>query len=103
MKKLNRKVFITIFTILSVILLVGIISYNVSNYKEEYDSVSRNLNFMNRFNNNTPRINNPRITRPNREDIDNTIVFNSEVYTVLIKNNKIERIIGHSEEDSNLM
>ena len=100
MKKLNRKVFITIFSILSVILLFGIISFNISTYKEEYESVSRNLNFIDMFNNNSPRINNPLITRPQRNDIDNTMIFDSEVYTVRIKNNKIDRIIGHSEESS---
>ena len=39
MKELNRKVFKTIFLILSLFIVTGIIIYNVSSYKKEYDNV----------------------------------------------------------------
>ena len=46
MKELNRKVFKTIFLILSLFIVTGIVIYNVSSYKKEYDNVKRNLTFM---------------------------------------------------------
>ena len=46
MKELNRKVFKTIFIILSIFIITGIVIYNVSSYKKEYDNVKRNLSFM---------------------------------------------------------
>ena len=49
MKKLNRKTFFTIFLLISAFLIVGIVLYNVQNYKREYDNVERNLNKINRM------------------------------------------------------
>ena len=46
MKELNRKVFKTLFLILSLFIVTGIVIYNVSSYKKEYDNVKRNLTFM---------------------------------------------------------
>ena len=41
MKELNRKVFKTIFCILSLFIITGIVVYNVSSYKKEYESIKR--------------------------------------------------------------
>ena len=46
MKELNKKVFKTIFIILSIFIVSGIVVYNVQSYIKEYDNVKRNLNFI---------------------------------------------------------
>ena len=38
MKELNRKVFKTIFLILSLFIITGTVIYNVQSYKREYDN-----------------------------------------------------------------
>ena len=96
MKELNRKVFITIFSIFSVFIILGITIYNIEGYKREYESVRRNLNFIEdkptpkEFNN----INNP------NKDIDNMMIMDYEVYTVKLNNNEIDRIISHNNNTS---
>ena len=42
MKELNKKVFKTIFLILSLFVISGIVLYNVESYKNEFDNVKRN-------------------------------------------------------------
>ena len=97
MKELNRKVFITIFSIFSVFIILGITVYNIEGYKREYESVRRNLNFIEdkptpkEFNN----INNP------NKDIDNMMIMDYEVYTIKLNNNEIDRIISHNNNASN--
>jgi hypothetical protein len=97
MKQLNRKVFITIFSIFSVFIILGITIYNIEGYKREYESVRRNLNFIEdkptpkEFNN----MNNP------NKDIDNMMIMDYEVYTIKLNNNEIDRIISHNNNTSN--
>lgn len=108
MKELNRKVFKTIFLILSLFIVTGIIIYNVESYKKEYDNVKRNLTFME--DKNSPRLKsnppeprefNDSVHNPNNREIDNMMIMDYEVYTVKINNNKIEKIINHSNSASN--
>ena len=40
MKELNNKVFKTIFLILSVFIVTGVVIFNVQSYKREYDNVN---------------------------------------------------------------
>lgn len=96
MKELNKKVFKTIFLILSLFLLVGVISYNISSYTKEYNGVRRNLRFMderNEFNFFNPK--------PEDRDLDNMMIMDYEVYTVELDDNEIEKIISHSSSTSN--
>lgn len=96
MKELNKKVFKTIFLILSLFLVVGVFSYNISSYTKEYNGVRRNLNFMdmrNEFNNFNPK--------PEDRDLDNMMIMDYEVYTVELDDNEIEKIISHSSSVSN--
>ena len=97
MKELNRKVFITIFSILSVFVLIGVIIYNAQEYKKEYDSIYKNLNFLNGFKINTEKDN---IIRPKENELDNMMFMEYEVYTITLDNNEIEKIIGHSTRTS---
>ncbi len=94
MKQLNRKVFTTIFLILSIFIFLGITIYNTQIYKREYESIRRNLTFMEEKK--MPReFNNP------NKDIDNMMIMDYEVYTVKLNNNEIERIISHNNNESN--
>lgn len=107
MKELNRKVFKTIFLILSLFIITGIIVYNVSSYKKEYDNVKRNLTFMEERNASKPEGNPPEprefdesIPEKNKE-LDNMMIMDYDVYSVILNNNEIERIINHSKNTSN--
>ena len=103
MKELNRKVFKTIFLILSLFIVTGIVIYNVSSYKKEYDNVKRNLTFMEDRNNKKPE-GNPPEPRDFNEDIpdvidrelDNMMIMDYEVYTVELSDKEIVEIINHS-------
>ena len=101
MKELNRKVFKTIFCILSLFILTGIISYNISAYKKEYDSIKRTLNMVDERSRNEPKGFNNFVLEPKERTFDNMMIMDYEVYTVKLNNNKIERIISHSNDTSN--
>ena len=107
MKELNRKVFKTLFLILSLFIVTGIIIYNVSSYKKEYDNVKRNLTFMEDRNNFKPEGNPPEPREPNENmpepkdrELDNMMIMDYEVYSVKITNERIEKIISHSNNTS---
>ena len=95
MKQLNRKVFITIFSILSIFIILCLSIYNITNYRREYESVYRNLTFIEDKNKPEPKELN------NHKDIDNMMIMDYEVYTIKLSNNKIERIISHNNNESN--
>ncbi len=99
MKKLSRKVNLTIFSIISLFLLIIIIVYNVQSYQREYNNIHRNLSFI-EDNGHFPKEMNEDIVRPER-DLNNMMIMDYEVYTVKINNNKVEQIIGHSNNTSN--
>ena len=100
MKELNRKVFNTIFIILSVFIFIIVFIYNVEIYRREYSDVQRNLNFM------EERITKPNYRIPILEDeqddknFENMMIMDYEVYTVILSNGEIERIISHSSNTS---
>ena len=100
MKELNKKVFKTIFIILSIFIVSGIVIYNVQSYKKEYDSVKRNLNFIEERNIPQdlpePIDLGPSAPEPKDRELDNMMIMDYEVYTVKLNNKKIEKIINHS-------
>ena len=100
MKELNKKVFKTIFIILSIFIVSGVVIYNVQSYKKEYDSVKRNLNFIEERNIPQdlpePIDLDPSALEPKDRDLDNMMIMDYEVYTVKLNNKKIEKIINHS-------
>lgn len=108
MKELNKKVFKTIFLILSLFLITGITIYNVSSYKKEYDSVKRNLTFMEERNNVKPEGNPPDLRDGNdnipeleeQKTPENMMIMDYEVYTVILNNKEIEKIISHGSNTS---
>ncbi len=102
MKKLNKKVFIIIFSIISIFLVSSIIIYNVQIYKKDYDSIYRALNFVEDFKNKlNPNQFNNKVIIPEEKNIDNMMIMDYEVYTVKLKNNSIVKIIGHSDTSNN--
>lgn len=46
MKELSKKVFFTIFGILSLFLIISLLLLNIQNYRREYNSIKRNLTIM---------------------------------------------------------
>ena len=93
MNELNKKVFETIFLILSLFLLIGVIGYNLSIYTKEYNDVRRNLSFIeerDEFNH-----------VPEDRDLGNMMIMDYEVYTVILDDDEIERIVVHSNNQSN--
>ena len=92
MKELNRKVFNTIFIILSIFIFIGLLTYNITIYNKEHHNISRNLSYREEVNKPTP------IDMNN--DLDQMIIMDYEVYTVILNNNSIERIISHSNEST---
>ena len=101
MKELDRKVFNTIFIILSVFIFIIVFIYNVEIYRREYRAVQRNLSFM------EERISKPDYRIPIIDDeqddknFENMMIMDYEVYTVILSNGEIERIISHSSNTSN--
>ena len=100
MKELNRKVFKTIFCILSLFIITGIVIYNVSSYKKEYESVKRTLKMVEERSKNEPRGFNNFVPEPRERNFDNMMIMDYEVYTVKLSNSKIEKIISHSNDTS---
>ena len=107
MKELNRKVFKTIFLILSLFIITGVVIFNVQSYKREYDNVKRNLTFM-EDRNNKPEGNLPEpreldddVPEPKEQkNLENMMIMDYEVYTVVLDNKEIEKIITHGSNTS---
>ena len=103
MKELNKKVFKTIFIILSIFIITGTTIYNISSYKKEYDNIKRNLLFMDNKGNSKLENNPPEpkkiddsMPEPKDRDLDNMMIMDYEVYTIKLNSNEIDRIINHS-------
>ena len=100
MKELNKKVFKTIFLLLTLFLITGILIYNITSYKKEYDNVKRNLTMMQERNRSKP----PELKEPKetleQKNQENMMIMDYEVYTVTINNNEIEKITSHSSNTS---
>ena len=103
MKKLSKKVFLTIFLTLSIILFSTIVFYNLQSYRKEYDNIFRTLNFIEdfKFDRPLPKQEDDNSFYKTDRNLDNMMIIDYEVYTVKIKNNIIDKIIIHSDESSN--
>ena len=124
MKELRRKTFITIFMILTAILVVSVVFLNVQNYRRESESVSRSINVMSDkgmkgfrekddMNGPGPVMDGENSQAPNDEngpfsnesqgqqpDIDKMMIMDQEVYTVELESGEISRIISHGNASS---
>ena len=99
MKELNKKVFRTIFLILSLFVVTGVVIYNVMEYKKEYDNIKRNLSFINDRPTDNP-IEPKDIPSPRDKELDNMMIMDYEVYTIKLNDKKVEKIISHSNNKS---
>ena len=113
MKELKQKTFLTIFFILTAILLVSLMMINIQGYNRERESILHNLRMLDdgnalghgpfelerdkqAFEEKTDR---PKEEMPQkkgwREDPGDIMIMDHEVYTVFLAENEIERIISH--------
>ena len=99
MKELNRKVFNTIFLLLSAFIVTGVVIYNVDSYQKEYNSIKRNLTFI-ETQKPTPKDFTNSTIGPKDRGIDNMMIMDYEVYTVILNNLEIEKIIYHSNDST---
>ena len=99
MKELNKKIFGTIYLLMSLFILFGISIYNIGEYKKEYNNVKRNLAFIeDKKVDNKPEPND--MASPKDKNLDSMLIMDYEIYTVELNNNVIERIISHSNSES---
>ena len=93
MKELSKKVFITIFSILSLFIFITLFVYNYQSYNREYESIKRNTNI----------INDRKEKRPSEElpkDYKEMRIIDYEVYTVELENKNIKTINSHGNESN---
>ena len=95
MKELRQKTIITIFAILSAILVTFLVILNINGYRREYMSIERGLRIFD--NNGGPAHPDPDVQiKPGPREFDNMMVMDNEVYTVkLDENGKIADIYSH--------
>ena len=104
MKKLNNKIFLTLFTILSIFLLTVLFIFNYQDYMEERNGLINNLN---RLNDNGEMFDKSDLDKDklvNIEDIEkpdisfdhNKRFIDANIYTVVVENGNIEEIISHT-------
>ena len=97
MEKLEKKTFYTIFSIISLFILISIIALNVQSYSEEYNGIKTNLSRMNMVFLGGP---NRVPINQNFDDLDNKIIMDYNFYTfILDRDNNIIHKISHSEKN----
>ena len=99
MKELNKKVFNTIFWILSIFIITGIFIYNLNIYRTEYNGINRLLNDIEDRSKIENKVFNPFVPETDR-NFENMMIMDYEVYTVSLDDNQIEKIIYHSNYTS---
>ena len=102
MNNLRRKTFYTIFFIISLFIVFSIFIYNRQIYKEEYRGIENNLTRMRKVINNNDIPEEKERRNDLRDDLDNRLIMNYYVYTILLdRNNNIIYRISHNEEGFN--
>jgi len=97
MEKLEKKTFYTIFSIISLFIVVSIIVFNVQSYSKEYNGIKTNLSRMNMMFFGGP---NRKPINQNFDDLDNKIIMDYNFYTfILDRNNNIVHKISHNENN----
>lgn len=98
MKKLKIKTFTTIFVIFSLFLISIIIVNNYQTYTREEENIKRNLTRLNdlTFDHNKGPF---KPTEP-KENLNNRIIMDYEVYTVILNSSGISNIINHSDKNN---
>ena len=109
MKELRKKTFVTIFSILSLIIVVSLILINVQNYSREKEGIKRNLDIFDDFGKTNGPDGNRRPFMMQFSDTDRNLekedfgkfepeqmmIADYEVYTVEVTGGEVSRIISH--------
>ena len=97
MEKLKKKTFYTIFSIISLFIVIIVVFFNVQSYRMEYIGIKTNLTRMNLMFFNSPDrlpINMDLVI----EDLNDKIIMDYDFYTfILDKNNNIIDKVSHNE------
>lgn len=100
MKKLRKKTFYTVFSIISFFAFIILLFIHLQEYQKEYKGIERNLMRMpNLLDNKRPfeKKAEPEIFK---ENLNNKIIMDYDVYTILLdENNNILDYISHSESN----
>ena len=119
MKELNKKVFLTLFGILTLILVISLIILNIQSYRREYENVERSLTIMDdpwmgRGPDFSPGPGPDMEENPDEgqdfegkgfddqdgPDIENMMIIDYEVYTVMLSDGAISQIISNGSTSS---
>ena len=105
MKKLKNKILITIFTILSISMLIILTFYNSTDYIREKINIEDNLNKMinnyeEKFFNNPPLEKKDIIFQEQNKYGEPKKFIDKNIYTIIINNKSIEKIISHTDEET---
>ena len=86
MEKLEKKTFYTIFSIVSLFIVISIITFNVQSYSKEYNGIKTNLTKMN-----TMFFGGPNRKPFNQdimfEDLNDKIIMDYDFYTFILDRN----------------
>ena len=91
MKKLSKKTFITLFTLLSVFIITILFIFNYQNYIREYNNVVNNITRLNMG---------PMGDKKDLPDDHNKRFMDATLYTVILDNKEIIDIINHSDNNN---
>ncbi|MBQ7140666.1 MAG: HAMP domain-containing histidine kinase [Bacilli bacterium] len=99
MKNLKLKTFYTIFSIISLFIIISIIIFNIQSYSKEYNGIKRNLTRMNMMVDGPP---NRKPINQKFDDLNDKIIMDYDFYTFLLDiNNNITHQISHNENELN--
>lgn len=103
MHKLKRRIFLIVFSILTISVLSFITFFNTMSYTEQKRSIKNSLEIVNKRDNGIPKndVSAPPPKKDNDKVFDENIKFmDSTIYTVLIdENDNIKEIINHSNKE----
>ena len=82
MEKLEKKTFYTIFSIISLFIVISIIVFNVQSYHKEYNGIKTNLTRMNMMVGGRP---NRKPINQNFDDLNNKVIMDYDFYTFILE------------------
>lgn len=109
MNKLREKTFYTVFTIISLFIIIVFLFFNIQSYKREYNGIENNLTRIGSLLDNKGMPNGKKKKNDNNlvnDNINNRIIMDYKFYTILLdSNNNIIDKISHSEStiDKNII
>lgn len=102
MKTLRNKTFLTIFSIISLFILIFVIVFNYQLYAEEYHAIENNLSRMHNFTLMDEKQSPPLDKKRPKDNLKNHFIMDYAVYTILLdENNNIIDKISHNENSFN--